>query len=87
MDEKLTQSETEITDIADKSPIKHMDSRQSTSSESEDTISKLIDEDPLVVHKHFFHIKQHNESDYISACGFNHKIMCIGTVTGVLYKI
>ena len=76
MEKSEIKLESEITeDDCDTPKLRNKESNLSTSSEPEESIAKLIDDDPIVVHKHFFHIKQHSENDYISALGFSDKLI------------
>jgi hypothetical protein len=47
----------------------------------------VFEDNPIVVHSSFFHIKEHHENDFISVLDFSPNFVCIGTTTGSLYKI
>ena len=49
--------------------------------------NKVLENDPIVMHRHFFCLKEHDDSDFISALDFNEMFVFIGTTTGSLYKL
>lgn len=63
------------------------DSYQSTTSQNNTSLSQVIEDDPIVVHKHFFHIREYHENDFISSLDFTDKLVAIGTTTGSVYKL
>ena len=49
--------------------------------------SKILENDPIVMHRHFFWLREHHDSDFISWLDFNEKYVFIGTTTGSLFKL
>lgn len=48
---------------------------------------QVFEDNPIVVHHSFFHIREHHENDFISVLDFSAQFVWIGTTTGSLYKI
>ncbi|CAI2382746.1 unnamed protein product [Moneuplotes crassus] len=66
------------------SPRSFEEQNNSAGNESEE--KKIFDDNPFSVHNTFY-IRDHSESDLISTLNFSKQIVCIGTITGMLYKL